>query len=254
MRHPAWSLVALALAVGALMTGCGKDDEGAPVASEKSASDVDSTASADRRTARIRRCQSDPADAATLVPDSAPADRTTIAVVSPVDRRGCPRPNFRIERLPGAGYCIRASSAVGGAIAWRCTAGNALVDPCWVAAVESERGSTVVCMLSPWSLKAVQIEVTRELTFGGRASGQRRSPWGVQLTDGTRCEAYQGAHSDYKGRVVDYYCGNGNKPGVVLLRGADHSSAGWTYDSARFTGTKYLRGPTVQVRIAWFGG
>jgi hypothetical protein len=149
---------------------------------------------------------------------------------------------------------MRGSEAVGGSLAWRCTARNSLIDPCWVAAVEPRRGSTVICMGHPWSAEAFRIDVARRLPFNGRPSEQRRFPWAVQLTNGLRCDAYQGAHSAFRDRPVDYYCGDPNRPRLVLLRGPARSDSLWNYDSAFQTAKGYAPGPTVGVRVAWFGG
>jgi hypothetical protein len=127
------------------------------------------------------------------------------------------------------------------------------VDPCWVAALPTQQGSSVICVNHPWSLDTWRIQTRRHLPLGGRPNEQRRIPWAVQLTNGMRCDGYQGAHSDFEGRTVDYYCGNPSRPRLVLLRDPNKDGSIWTYDSAYPSGNGYSRGPTVGVRIAWFG-
>ncbi len=64
--------------------------------------------------------------------------------------------------------------------------------------------------------------------------------------------AAQGAHDQYLGRVVDYACGHRYR--LVLLRGMHRSREPWSFDSAIWTGKRYVRGPQETVRIAWYGG
>jgi hypothetical protein len=72
----------------------------------------------------------------------------------------------------------------------------------------------------------------------------------LQLGDGDRCLAAQGAHETFHGRVVDYYC----KRHVAVLRGINRQHQPWlvrnvTYDAA----FHYRRGPLRQVARDYVG-
>ena len=111
--------------------------------------------------------------------------------------------------------------------------------------------ATVLCMTEPWQTSVVKI-VTPGLPGVSAASGTDLDfPWAVQLTTGQRCLAVQGAHSDYKGKAIDFGCQNS---GLELLRGVDRSRALWSYQSVQQNGSALAPGPAVYVSIAWFGG
>ena len=67
--------------------------------------------------------------------------------------------------------------------------------------------------------------------------------YGWRLMEATHC---------FNPATSDYYCGN-PKRGLVLLRGVDRSRALWSYETARYTGGRYVARTPAKVRIAWFG-
>jgi hypothetical protein len=76
-------------------------------------------------------------------------------------------------------------------------------------------------------------------------------PWGLQLANALKCTAVQGAHGQFNGRVVDYYCG-GTYTGPVVLRGIDLSRPVWVVQTATPNGAGgYTMGPKVSVSTAW---
>lgn len=110
-------------------------------------------------------------------------------------------------------------------------------------------------MTQPWSTTLVRIYVTELEPSTYPVPKSLSYPWGVELTTGEKCVAVQGAHDEFRGRVVDYGCdGAYLHGGRVLLRGAHRSSPLWGFDSAWWTGRKYVVRKRVHVRIAWYGG
>ena len=98
--------------------------------------------------------------------------------------------------------CVPGSDSVGDA--YRCFSGNGIHDPCW-ADDGSPSTPTVVCQQEPWDTSVTQFTVPSGLEpFDQNLPIDRNYPWGVQLTDGERCIALQGAHDNYDGSVVDY--------------------------------------------------
>jgi hypothetical protein len=74
----------------------------------------------------------------------------------------------------------------------------------------------------------------------------------VGLTDGQDCLAAQGAHDEYRGRTVEYYCSA--HPAVVLLGGMHRARQPWTFDSAAATSSGYRMAAPATVAVAWFEG
>ncbi len=173
---------------------------------------------------------------------------TKVTYVAAVDSSGRPLSSLRIF-LDVRGHCESGSDSVPGPT-YRCFEANSILDPCW--ADRSHAGS-VLCMEQPWSTTVVQLDTGHRLPASNYPVPKSlRYPWGVQLANGERCLAAQGAHDTFRGRVVDYGCGHHFH--LVLLRGMHQTREPWSFDSAIWTGRKYLVRPTETVKIAWYGG
>ncbi|HEY3759114.1 MAG TPA: hypothetical protein VGL37_05095 [Solirubrobacteraceae bacterium] len=93
-----------------------------------------------------------------------------------------------------------------------------------------EAGS-VLCIEEPWSDTVVQLDTAhRRPVSNDSVPRSLRYPWGVELANGEKCIADQGAHDMFRGRVVDYSCGHAFQ--LVLLRGMHQSHEPWSFDSA----------------------
>jgi hypothetical protein len=173
---------------------------------------------------------------------------TKVVYVAPVDPSGHPLPNVRIVS-DVRGTCEPGSDSVPGPV-YRCfDTGNSILDPCWA---DHEHAGSVLCMGKPWSQTVVRLDTRRLPTSTQSVPRSLSYPWGVKLANGAKCLAAQGTHDQYRGRVVDYYCGRSFH--LVLLRGIHRAHEPWTYDSAIWTGMKYTPGPSEAVSIAWYGG
>jgi hypothetical protein len=173
---------------------------------------------------------------------------TKVVYVAPVDSHGRPLPDLKIF-IDVRGMCEPGSDSVPGPV-YRCfDVGNSVLDPCWA---DRNQAGSVLCMFEPWSQTVVELD-TKGLPASSQPVPKSLSyPWGVKLANGEKCLAAQGAHDQYRGRVIDYSCGK--KFRLVLLGGIDQSQEPWTFDSAMWTGKKYIPGPAETVRIAWYGG
>lgn len=189
---------------------------------------------------------------ATLASCSSAFAATRVVYVAPVNANGDQVPGLHVVRTVH-GHCEPGSDSVPG-LTYRCFTGNTIEDPCWVDAAVAE---SVLCMTQPWTKSLVRIDLTEALEPSeGVVPTSLSYPWGVELTTGERCLAEQGAHDEFRGRVVDYGCGRPPSfTGRVLLRGMHRSQPLWSFDSAWWPGgTSYEPRGRVKVRIAWYGG
>jgi hypothetical protein len=178
---------------------------------------------------------------------------TKVVYVAPVDAQGHQLPSVTVL-VATKGSCEAGSDSVAGPV-YRCfNDDNNILDPCWAARglFQEKHDRSVLCMDYPWAPYVVQLD-TRGLPPSTQAVPKSLSfPWGVQLANGEKCLAAQGAHDNYQGRVVDYFCGRSFR--LVLLRGIHQSNEPWTFDSAIWNGKSYSPGPTEPIRVAWYGG
>jgi hypothetical protein len=186
--------------------------------------------------ALLAACGSTPAHPAALT-------ATRQIHVSPVKADGSPAAGFRITTTVRHAFCEPGSEAIGQA--YRCSAGNVLSDPCWA---EKATTPTVLCLAFPWLTTVIRLSLSAPLAAIPNEGGLNE-PWGVQLADGQRCELLQGAHSEFNGRVIDYYCNSR----LSLLRGLTRTRAVWLAASVIDKGGKQAAGPSERISIAWFG-
>ena len=173
---------------------------------------------------------------------------TKVIYVAPVNRSGQPVPGLRIF-LDVRGHCEPGSDSVPGPT-YRCFEANSILDPCWA---DRAQAGSVLCMEEPWSETVVQLDTGHRLPASNYPVPKSLGyPWGVKLANGEKCLAAQGAHDMFRGRVVDYSCGH--RFHLVLLRGMHQSHEPWSFDSAIWTGQRYVAGPRETVKVAWYGG
>ncbi len=173
---------------------------------------------------------------------------TKVIYVAPVDVNGDPVEGLTVTRTVH-GHCNIGSDSVAGPT-YRCFFGNYVEDPCWADVTDP---GSVLCLTQPWAKSVIRIYVPTLESDSYPLPRGLGYPWGVELNDGERCLAVQGAHDEYRGRVIDYSCGI-DYVGRVLLRRMHFTQPLWSYDSAFWTGKKYRPGKRVQVRVAWYGG
>jgi hypothetical protein len=189
--------------------------------------------------------------AAALASCSSSAYATTrVIYVAPVDANGDQMEGFTVART-AHGHCAPGSDSVPGPT-YRCFFGNYVVDPCWA---DNAVAGSLLCMTQPWAKSLTRIDVDELEGTTEPVPTSTSYPWGVELTTGEKCVAFQGAHGEYRRRVIDYGCNNVyDHAGRVLLRGMHRSGPLWSFDSAWWTGKQYQQRKRVGVRIAWYGG
>jgi len=178
------------------------------------------------------------------------AARTALLDEAPVDQHGIPRPGLTIAYGGVASSCGAGSDSVGNA--YRCFSGHVVYDPCW-ADNATAADPSVVCQLAPWDTTVTRLGLATGLEpFMGYVPIDQSFPWGVQLADGERCVAEQGAHDNYNGRIVDYACGSNYTH--VLLRPIRWAGQEAAVDSAYYhsAGNGYTPGPTETITTAWY--
>lgn len=171
------------------------------------------------------------------------SQRTKIVDVSPVTSGDTVAAGYRTTSTATGATCEPGSEAIGQA--YRCFAGNTVYDPCWSLRA---RTPTVLCLPAPWSHGAARLSVSSPLAAIPNEGGIGE-PWGVQLRDGKRCLLAQGAHAEFGGTVIDFYCG----ASLSLLRGLSKSGGSWTGRSVIDKSGHMSAGPDEVIAIAWFG-
>lgn len=105
------------------------------------------------------------------------------------------------------GNCWTASVAAPSAGAYRCIAGNAILDPCFAPAHPSTP-LEVTCVADPWS-DAQVVRVTGALPEPPSTGRGATRPWAIQLANGVRCVAATGTVPAINGVNLDFHCRNG---------------------------------------------
>lgn len=106
-----------------------------------------------------------------------------------------------VSSPPEEGRCFAASLALPRADAWRCSAGNRILDPCFGPA----NAGLLVCMRDPWGTAApVALHLTEPLPPPGPLGAAH--PWAMETMDGARCTFLTGATSGVNGHRVSYGC------------------------------------------------
>lgn len=178
------------------------------------------------------------------------APRTRLINTRPVTARSQPRSGLKIKVAARLATCGAGSDSVGNA--YRCFAGNHVYDPCW--ADETPGGApSVVCQIAPWQHTLIRLKLKAGLPPFLSPPRPRvvRYPWAVQLTDGNRCLAAQGAHGTAFGKVIEYFC---ERSSLVLLGAMSMSHGVGRFETAIYNQTEntVVHGPGVTVRTAWY--
>ena len=141
---------------------------------------------------------SPPASSSSAAPTQAPT--TVTHVFAAFDSTGRPALGIRAHH---SGHCFTSSITVPDRAAYRCFAGNEILDPCFAASASAR--TVVDCYADPWTA-AVQLRLTAELPAPGPPLkiGQ---PWALQLADGMRCVVTTGTTPLLHGIPMRYQCG-----------------------------------------------
>jgi hypothetical protein len=120
-----------------------------------------------------------------------------------------------VVRISGttSGNCWTASIAVDVAGAYRCFAGNQILDPCFAPAGQAAP-LQLACVASPWA-PAIQLTLTSPLPTGGQRSGDPIRPWALELANGARCVSSTGTVPAVQGVNLEYYCSPQHSAGLL---------------------------------------
>jgi hypothetical protein len=111
-----------------------------------------------------------------------------------------------------SGSCFATSITVAKRNAYRCLAGNDLLDPCFA---RSRTASNVYCYASPWA-RATRLRLTKSLKSTVPSSRPLRvtQPWAIRLAGGRRCIATGGTTQVVRGVPLSYRCGTAGMAGL----------------------------------------
>jgi len=155
------------------------------------------------------------------------------------------------------GKCWTGSNAVSRPDAWRCMAGNDIIDPCFASA----KGKFVVCGPNPakgnpgFVLKLTEPLPKPDLPVQS-SSNESGSGWLGELADGTIWRPVTGRSDEIEGKAANYYCETG-QPGkeIVLLDGLDTQRPLWTTVKATVVrgagGPKLIKSEKMAVKTVW---
>lgn len=129
--------------------------------------------------------------------------------------------------------------------AWRCTAGNAIHDPCFGNIMGDNK--SLACARSPWDNKVTVMNGTNPPSSGKRKEMPRSQamPWALELANGDHCALFTGATAPIAGMRINYGC-----PGGGLVVGdIDRSQSIWRVFYQK-EGAPSL--DQVDVTVAWY--
>jgi hypothetical protein len=157
---------------------------------------------------------------------AAAAQKTRVAVFQPWASSGVAA-GFRVVHTT-SGACWEHSLSTDRPDAWRCMAGNDILDPCFSGA---PHGDTVACSDDPFSNRLVLMKLTKHLDNRRNPTAEmlqpKGEPWAVRLTDGDACFFATGATDVAGGMRMNYEC----KGNTWLAGDANRSAALWTIRS-----------------------
>jgi hypothetical protein len=130
--------------------------------------------------------------------------------------------------------------------AWRCMAGNGLMDPCYQRIMGDEK--QFACPVSgPWPANVVQLTLTQSLPQEDRKEPAREAvlPWALELANGQKCTQFTGATAPVAGMRINYGCPSG----FTVVGDIDRSQPVWRVLGQ---GEKSIALEQVDVLVAWY--
>jgi hypothetical protein len=182
-----------------------------------------------------------------LVSAAAPPQppRTQIKLLTPFGVRGIAEGLQVSDKVSGKCFVASAASPTR-PDAWRCNAGNAILDPCYQRILGDEK--QLACPIDgPWSQKVVLLTLTDSLPSEPRKEMSRDSalPWAIELANGKRCTLFTGATAPVAGMRINYGCAGG----FQVVGDLDRSAPVWR---VFFQAEKASALEQVDVVVAWY--
>lgn len=159
-------------------------------------------------------------------------------------------PNLQIVDQVG-GTCFAGSLAdPGRGDAYRCSSGNRIYDPCFLAAADL---SAVACVQTPWTNETTLLSLADALPSRNenRPPLLEALPWGLELANGAFCGvASTGAGGAIAGERINYACTFADGSGAGQVVGEiDRSQANWR---VFLTGADPWVIDQTDVAVAWY--
>lgn len=143
-----------------------------------------------------------------------------------------------------SGSCWEGSLALyQDASAWRCTADNQILDPCFTPEGQPD-AAQLTCASAPW-VPATRLSLTQPLPLDAANSSATgpRPVWAFELTNGDRCVLGTGTAAQVGAVALEYVCTSGANAGSL-----DRTHQPWTVQY-RAVRSSTLR--PLAVRTAW---
>ncbi len=148
-----------------------------------------------------------------------------------------------------SGSCFAASVASPARPdAYRCNAGNAILDPCFAPLDDR---APLACSRDPWSANATLLTRTGPLPSNAKLSAAdpdyaKALPWALELGNGQRCTLMTGATAPVAGLRINYGCPDGG----IVVGGIDRTLPLWRVFYQTANRSLSLR--QVNVDVAWY--
>lgn len=171
--------------------------------------------------------------------------RTKIKLLTPFGPKGLSDGLTITEKLDGK--CFAASAASPSRPdAWRCSAANAILDPCFQRILGDEK-QFACTPEGPWSQKIVLLTATEALPSEPRkdASHDTPQPWALELANGRHCSMFTGATAPVAGMRINYGCPGG----FQVVGDIDRTAPVWR---VFFQGEQSAVLEEVDVTVAWY--
>lgn len=182
---------------------------------------------------------------AALAQESSSAARTHIKMLTPFGMKGLSDGMQATDRVSGKCFAPSAASPTR-PDAWRCSAGNAIMDPCYQRIMGDEK--QLACPVDgPWSEKVVLLAITDSLPSEPRKEMAREGtlPWAIELGNGKRCSLFTGATAPVAGMRINYGCPGG----FQVVGDIDRSRPVWR---VFFQAENAMALEQVDVATAWY--
>jgi hypothetical protein len=177
--------------------------------------------------------------------DPPQSPRTEIKLLTPFGVKGLADGLQVSEKVSGKCFAASAASTTR-PDAWRCNAGNGILDPCYQRIMGDEK--QFACPVEgPWSQKIVLLTLTEALPNEPRKELSRDSalPWAIELANGKHCTLFTGATAPVAGMRINYGCSGG----FQVVGDIDRSAPIWrVFFQAENAGAL----EQVDVAVAWY--
>jgi len=174
--------------------------------------------------------------------DASPT-RTQIKLLTPFSFGRIANGLTATEKASGSCFSESAASA-SRPDAWRCMAGNAIMDPCFQNLMGDPK--VLACARDPWSNNVVSLTLTAPLPTDRRKEVDRSTtlPWAIELSTGQHCALFTGATAPIAGMRINYGCPGGSN----IVGDIDRSQPVWRV-FAQGENSSVLE--QVDIAVAW---